>query len=133
MNLDSNDECGDQTAGEQSSLRYAIPTNPDDGQVSTHFGHARIFTMIDVDLDSGEIIGGRGLEPPEHEPGVLPRWLEEQGADVVLTGGIGQRARQILEDCGIAVVTGVVGGRPEDLVAAHLDGTLEVTDNACTH
>ena len=29
------------------------------------------------------------LVPPPHEPGVLPTWLHELGADVIIVGGIG--------------------------------------------
>jgi hypothetical protein len=29
--------------------------------------------------------------PPPHEPGVLPTWLHELGADVIIAGGMRQR------------------------------------------
>ena len=32
------------------------------------------------------------LVPPPHEPGVLPGWLHHLGADVIIAGGMGQRA-----------------------------------------
>ncbi|MBN1477315.1 chromosome partitioning protein ParA, partial [Candidatus Sumerlaeota bacterium] len=70
---------------------------------------------------------------PPHEPGLLPRWLAGQGVNIVLTGGMGWRAIEMFQERGIDVVTGVTGGTPEQVILAHLSGTLSVTDNTCDH
>jgi predicted Fe-Mo cluster-binding NifX family protein len=33
---------------------------------------------------------------PEHQPGLLPLWLKERGVNVVIAGGIGSRAMDLL-------------------------------------
>ncbi|MBI4880235.1 MAG: NifB/NifX family molybdenum-iron cluster-binding protein [Planctomycetes bacterium] len=122
--------------GRAGRVRYAVPTEYDGVQgerVCAHFGHCRMFTLIDVDPGARAIVARQSLEPPEHEPGVLPRWLSEKGAHVVLAGGMGMRARQLLEDSGVAVVTGVLSGTPDEAVLAHLSGRLVAGDNACDH
>ncbi len=44
--------------------------------------------------------------PPPHEPGLLPTWLQEQGADIIIAGGMGSRAQELFLGKGIHVVTG---------------------------
>lgn len=105
---------------------------PLDGEtVSAHFGHSPEFAVFDI---VGDTISGRGrITPPPHSPGSIPAWLKETGIDVVIAGGMGHRAMDMLESSGIEVVTGVAEGRPEDLVMAYLAGTLEPGENVCDH
>ena len=51
------------------------------GKLSSHFGHCKQFTFIET--ESGKIKKIEMRTPPPHEPGVLPRWLSEQGANVI--------------------------------------------------
>ena len=73
------------------------------------------------------------LIPPPHEPGVLPRWLQEMGADVIIAGGMGARALDLFVQNGIKVITGAPVWTPEDLVRSYLDNTLKAGDNVCDH
>ena len=73
------------------------------------------------------------LVPPPHEPGVIPEWLSQQGATVVLVGGMGERAQQIFESKGITVVCGIVPEEPLEIVKKYLTGVLTGGENACNH
>ena len=76
-----------------------------------HFGHCEQFALVDVDEDGPQAAEApRSLTPPPHEPGLLPRWLHEQGADVVIAGGMGQRAQQLFAQSGIRVLVVRAGG-----------------------
>ena len=75
----------------------------------------------------------RTLDPPPHEPGVLPHWLGQQGTDLIIAGGMGQRAQTLFEAQDIAVVTGAPAEDPETLAKAYLAGALETGSNACDH
>ena len=86
-----------------------------------------------MDDASKTITGASYLTPPPHEPGVLPRWLGEQGADVIIAGGMGQRAQGLFSQNGIEVVVGAPVEKPEDIVSAYLAGTLEAGQNLCDH
>jgi predicted Fe-Mo cluster-binding NifX family protein len=44
-----------------------------------------------------------------HQPGQVPRFIRERGADVMLTGGMGRRAIAMFEQYGIEAVTGASG------------------------
>jgi len=122
-----------QTAEKQGSgeLKIAIPSAG--GRVSAHFGRAERFVLLDVDPEGRRIVRMEEKVPPEHEPGVLPRWLEEMGVKVVITGGIGMMARRLLEEAGIRVVAGVPEEEPEKLVMEYLAGKLRDAEGGCSH
>ena len=89
--------------------------------------------MVEVDDQEKTLTSTEFMEPPAHEPGVLPKWLNDQGVNVILAGGMGSRAQQLFEQNGIRVVVGCAPATPETLVEAYLAGELETGDNACDH
>ncbi len=103
------------------------------GVVCAHFGHCQEFALLDVDPRNGEIGQAEFLTPPPHEPGVLPRWIAEQGTDMVLAGGMGQKAKVILEKNNVQVLTGTPGLTPEQAVAMWHKGELNGDANFCDH
>ena len=112
-------------------MKIAIPTA--DGKLSMHFGHCDQFTVIEVDDQTKTILKTDSVTPPPHEPGVLPAWLHEQGADVIIAGGMGQRAQSLFTEHGISVLVGAPAQAPEALVTAYLAGSLQAGVNACDH
>jgi len=116
---------------EETTMRFALPLA--EGQLCLHFGHCEQFALVDVDATSRQITGTNYLTPPPHEPGVIPRWLHEQGATTIIAGGMGLRAQQIFAENGITVVTGAPVASPEALVTAYLHGDLLTGANTCDH
>lgn len=116
---------------ESSDMKIAIPLA--DGKLTAHFGHCAQFAIVDVDRESKTIKEQVVLDPPPHEPGVLPAWLAEQGVNVIIAGGMGQRAQTLFTDKSIEVVVGAPVDTPEALVSDYLAGTLQVGDNVCDH
>ncbi len=112
-------------------MKIAIPVA--DGKLCLHFGHCEQFALVDVNDADRTIRGVEHLTPPPHEPGVLPRWLGEQGADVIIAGGMGRRAQDLFAQNGIRVVVGAPDGEPEELAAAYVFGRLEAGENVCDH
>ena len=115
----------------KSALVIAIPLAG--GQVCMHFGHCEQFALLDVDTASKEILNSHQLTPPVHQPGVLPRWLHDQGVNLVIAGGMGGRAQGIFAEHGIEVVVGVPAEPPESIVRSYLDGKLQPGENICDH
>jgi len=113
------------------TMKIAIPVT--DGKLSAHFGHCEEFAVVDVDEQTKEIANVARLLPPAHEPGVLPKWLSDQKADVIIAGGMGQRAQQLFAQNNIKVVIGAPDQSPEELVSAYLNNTLETGSNICDH
>ncbi|MBW2540125.1 MAG: NifB/NifX family molybdenum-iron cluster-binding protein [Deltaproteobacteria bacterium] len=110
-------------------MRFAIPLA--DGKLTAHFGHCREFAMIDV--EEKQIKKKEILVPPPHEPGVLPKWLHDLGTNVIIAGGMGNRALTLFEEEGIHVVTGAPSLVPEELVQSYLDNSLVAGSNLCDH
>ena len=112
-------------------MRIALPVV--NGRLSMHFGHCDQFALVDVDEANRQVVETTYLPPPPHEPGALPRWLHEQGAELIIAGGMGRRAQQLFAEQGIRVAVGAPADAPEDLVAAYLNGSLPLGDNLCDH
>ncbi|MCJ7686925.1 MAG: P-loop NTPase [Desulfobacteraceae bacterium] len=101
------------------------------GKLSAHFGHCEQFAFIET--QNGKIMETEMRNPPAHEPGVLPRWLYEQGADVAIVGGMGESAQQLLREKGIEVIIGAPMDSPESLANQYLSNTLVAGANVCDH
>lgn len=101
------------------------------GKLSAHFGHCEQFAFIET--QNGKILETDMRNPPGHEPGVLPSWLYEQGADVLIVGGMGERAQQLLREKGIEVIIGAPMDLPESLANQYLSNTLVAGANVCDH
>ena len=112
-------------------MRYGIPVSG--GMLSPHFGHCEHFALFDVDDEKKEIIRKELVPSPEHQPGLLPGWLAEQGVSIVIAGGMGGRAQELFQQNRIGVITGVLESDPEKAVLAHLKGQLSTGDNTCDH
>jgi len=101
------------------------------GKLAAHFGHCEQFAFMEI--QDSKIIGTEMRTPPAHEPGVIPQWLHEQGADVVIVGGMGERAQDLLREKGIEVVIGAPMDSPESLANQYLAKTLVAGANICDH
>ena len=60
---------------------------------------------------------------PGHEPGAIPRFLHELGAQQVVCGGMGPRAAELFAEMGIGTITGVTGS-VEEAIGGLAAGTL---------
>ena len=121
----------ERTTKEEKKMLIAVPTA--NGELCMHFGHCETFALYEVDQNEKKIISKKELVPPPHEPGLLPKWLHEEGVGVVIAGGMGQRAQALFTQSGIEVVVGAEPCAPESVVKAYLDGSLQTGDNVCDH
>jgi len=112
-------------------MRIAIPLAG--GKLSAHFGHCEEFALIDTNRESKSITSTLMFAAPPHEPGLLPRWLAEKGAQMIIAGGMGRRAQGLFEQQDIAVVVGAPTDTPEVIVNAYLEGSLRTGKNTCDH
>ena len=110
-------------------MKFAIPLA--EGKLTTHFGHCQEFALVYV--EDNKITNKETKVPPPHEPGVLPRWLHQQGTNVIIAGGMGARALELFAENGIKVMTGAPSLAPEELVQQYLDSTLQTGFKMCDH
>ena len=112
-------------------MKIAIPVV--EGKLSAHFGHCEEFALVDANRESKTISSTQMLTAPPHEPGLLPRWLAEQGAEMIIAGGMGRRAQGLFEQQKITVLVGASSDTPEAIVDAYLQGSLRTGENVCDH
>lgn len=112
-------------------MKIAIPVT--EGRLSPHFGHCEQFVIFDVDDSSKQILDQKILESPPHSPGMLPRWLASEGANVIIAGGMGSRAIDLFDSQNITVVIGAPAIAAQEVVEAYLKGNLEDGQNVCDH
>ena len=108
-------------------MRVAIPSIDNrglDSEVCRHFGRASYFTFVDI--ENGKIKNVVVAQVPfeEHGPGDLPNFIKENGGEVVIAYGMGNRAIEFFESLGIDVVTGA-SGKVGDVVRAIINQMLE--------
>ena len=95
-----------------------------DSIIGPHFGRCPYYVI--VDLDGQEVRSITEIENPyfrSHEPGQVPRFIQQQNVDVMLTGGMGGRAIMLFEQFGIEPVTGA-RGTVRATLEAYLGGSL---------
>ncbi len=114
---------------DQTTFKAAVPLV--NGVLCNHFGHCEQFAILPV--QDGHIGDAELHTPPPHEPGVLPRWLGDLGVNLIIAGGMGQRALGMFAERGIRVITGAPNQKPVALVQGYLAGNLITGPNVCNH
>jgi predicted Fe-Mo cluster-binding NifX family protein len=112
-------------------MKIAIPLA--EGKLTMHFGHCASFALVDVDPQTKKILKTEDVAAPPHQPGLLPQWLAERGANMIIAGGMGQRAQELFARQGIQVVVGAPAETPDKLITDYFAGTLVVGANVCDH
>ena len=101
------------------------------GQVFQHFGHTEEFKIYTVQND--EVKDGIVVPTLGSGHGALAGFLQQQGVDVLICGGIGAGAKQALAEAGIRLYGGVTG-LADEAVKAFAAGKLQFDpDVACSH
>ena len=108
-------------------MRLAIPSDAPgglDAAISSHFGHADAYTLID--LDGADIAMVRVLPNDEsHEGCAAPAaMLQEQGVQAVLAGGMGGGSQAAFAQAGIPVLHAAAAPTVREAVALFLQGAL---------
>jgi Mrp family chromosome partitioning ATPase/predicted Fe-Mo cluster-binding NifX family protein len=120
-----------RSQAENHTKKIAVPI--ESGRLCNHFGHCETFAVMDVDMNNKTIVLREDLPAPPHEPGLLPRWLQERGVNVVIAGGMGSRAMGLFAERGIEVIVGASSADPESIVSNYLSDALVTGQNVCDH
>lgn len=112
-------------------MKIAIPLA--EGKLSMHFGHCESFALLDIDVANKAVLKREDIDAPPHQPGMLPGWLAQRGATVIIAGGMGSRAQALFAEQGIQTVVGASCDTPENIVKNYLAGTLPCGANMCDH
>ena len=101
------------------------------GRVFPQCEHTAQVAIVEVDPVSHSVQQTTVLTPPSQPVGALADWLRGEEVEVLLTSGICQRDRELLEQKRIEVIVGVPPYRLEPVIASYLAGTLQTGDNPC--
>jgi predicted Fe-Mo cluster-binding NifX family protein len=94
-------------------MRIAVSAEGDGGlesRVSHHFGRCPYFVLAAV--EDGRVVEVDVVENPhyrDHRPGQVPGFIRDQGANIVICGGMGRRAIQHFEELQVDAATGATG------------------------
>ncbi|HDO26974.1 MAG TPA: ATPase [Bacteroidetes bacterium] len=108
---------------------FAIPV--ENGILNNHFGHSKQFALVAV--EDNKIVSDTILDAPPHQPGLLPRWLADEGATDIIVGGIGQQAVDIFKVNNIKVHIGALPKNAHELVNDYINEKLVIDQNKCDH
>ena len=100
----------------------------EDTMVAEHFGHCTNFMFFNTEGEA--VVKAESVPNPGHKPGFLPNFLADNGAEVILSGGMGGGAIDIFNQRGVEVVTGA-SGAAETAVLAYLKGELKTNGATC--
>ena len=96
-----------------------------------HFGHTAAFKIYEV--ENNEVKSAQVVDTAGHGHGALAGFLQSQGVDTLICGGIGGGAQMALADAGIRFFGGV-SGDADEAVQALLAGHLTYNpDVRCSH
>ncbi len=116
-------------------MRIGIPVNEDLGLESptgAHFGHAPLYALVELDTMEVSVIPNES----NHAGGdkLPPEWLNEMGVELLLCGGMGQRAIDLFEKFCIPVYFGEEPTAGEMIEAYKEDRLrLATSEDGCTH
>ena len=115
--------------------RIALATEDNqglNGQISQHFGRCPYYLIVDV--EELEIEKTESVDNPyynSHAPGMVPQFINEQGVNVMIAGGMGPRAIDMFTSLGIESVSGATGN-VGNVLQAYLRGEITGVE-ACQH
>lgn len=109
--------------------RIAIPL--ENGVLCPHFGHCQKFAIVEV-VDEN-IMDVKEVIPPEHVPGLYPRWIAQFGVTDVIAGGMGQQAIMLFNQQNINAFVGAPIKPAKELVSDFIANKLNLSANYCNH
>ncbi|MBE9573852.1 MAG: NifB/NifX family molybdenum-iron cluster-binding protein [Proteobacteria bacterium] len=102
------------------------------GQISQHFGRCPYYLIVEV--EGLEIEKTESIDNPyynSHAPGMVPQFINEQGVNVMIAGGMGPMAIDMFTGLGIEVVSGAAGNAG-NVLQAYLRGEITGVE-PCQH
>ncbi len=109
--------------------KIAIPL--ENGVLCAHFGHCQTFAFVNI--ENNIITEIKELTPPEHVPGLYPKWVAQFGVTDVIAGGMGQQAIMLFNQQNINAFVGAPIKTAKDLVTDFIANKLDLSANYCNH
>ena len=102
-----------------------------DGFVFSHFGQAQQFKIFDIVENNIKVT--TIIDAKDAKRAALVDFLQSNHVDVLICGGIGENAYNLLKNADIEVINGA-NGEVDNVIKSYLNNTLEIDDNLkCNH
>ena len=111
---------------EERKMKIAVAS--EGNRITEHFGHCENFIVFCI--ENNKISESKSIPNPGHKPGFLPNFLNKQGVNVIISGGMGGGAIDIFNELNIEVITGA-SGDAKTAVEMYLAGKLQSTGSVC--
>ena len=113
-------------------MKIALPVTGSN-QIDDHFGHCEVYNVYTVN-EKNEITDVQNIPSPQGCgcKSNIASVLASQGVTVMLAGGIGAGAINVLNDAGIEVIRGCSGDANE-IVKMYLAGNVNDSGETCSH
>jgi predicted Fe-Mo cluster-binding NifX family protein len=113
-------------------MKIALPTTKDN-LIDGHFGHCEFYSIYTIS-DNNEIVNIQTLEAPCTCgcKSNIASTLANMGVTIMLAGGMGDGAVNVLNASGISVVRGC-SGNVESVVKEYIEGRVKDSGNSCNH
>jgi predicted Fe-Mo cluster-binding NifX family protein len=113
-------------------MKIAVPVTKEN-QIESHFGHCESYKVFTIS-EQNEISGVKNVESPQGCgcKSNIASVLALDGVSVMLAGGIGGGAINVLNNSGIEVIRGCSGDAIE-VVRLFIDGQVKDSGNTCYH
>lgn len=111
-------------------MKIAVPVNKDN-QVDGHFGHCESYKVYTIS-EKKEITEVKNVESPQGCgcKSNIASVLASDGVSVMLAGGIGGGAINVLNSNGIQVIRGC-SGKAVEVVSLYLKGLVKDSGDSC--
>ena len=109
---------------------FIAATMDENGDVFQHFGHTRLFAVCEI--KEGLAVDAKVIDAEGSGHSALGGFLKDNKIDVLICGGIGGGARNVLAAAGIELIAGVTGS-VKDAFTAYLAGNLQDGGAVCDH
>lgn len=111
-------------------MKIAVPVTKEN-QIDSHFGNCESYNVFTIS-DKNEIASVKNVESPQGcgcKSDIAPL-LASDNVTIMLAGGIGGGAINVLNNCGIEVVRGCAGDATE-VVKQYLSGLVKDSGRSC--
>jgi predicted Fe-Mo cluster-binding NifX family protein len=111
-------------------MKIAVPVTLDN-QIDSHFGHCESYGVFSIS-EKNDIVEIKSVESPQGCgcKSDIASILASDGVTIMLAGGIGAGAINVLNNSGIEVIRGCSGNATE-VVKLYLSGSVEDSGSSC--
>jgi predicted Fe-Mo cluster-binding NifX family protein len=111
-------------------MKIAVPVTREN-EIDSHFGHCESYNVFTIS-DKNEISETKSVESPQGCgcKSDIASVLASDGVTIMLAGGIGGGAINVLNNSGIEVIRGCSGNATE-VVKLFLSGSIEDSGSSC--